>query len=80
MRRLFLGRDAYRHRRLGDAVRVVPVLFALLAVLPPMWLPQYFSYGRGAVWLAVSWALTIAVTAALHHAIGRGKAEDEDDA
>ncbi len=80
MRRLFLGRDAYRKRRLGDATRVLPVLFALLAVLPPMWLPQYFSYARGAVWLAASWALTIAVTAALHGAIRGGGAEDEDDA
>ena len=80
MRRLFLGRDAYRKRRLGDALRVLPVVFAMLAVLPPLWLPQYFSYARGAVWLAASWALTIAATAALHRLIGRGKAEDEDDA
>lgn len=79
-RRLFLGRDAYRRRRLADATRVVPVLFALLAVLPPIWLPHHFSYARGAVWLAVSWALTIAVTAALHRALGRAGAEDEDDA
>ncbi|KGJ10756.1 hypothetical protein EQ718_23215 (plasmid) [Paracoccus versutus] len=80
MRRLFLGRDAYRQRRLGDAIRVLPVLFAVLAVLPPVWLPQYFSYARGAVWLAASWALTIAATAVLHRAIGRAKPEDEDDA
>jgi len=80
MRRLFLGRTAYRKRRLGDAIRILPVVFAVLAVLPPMWLPQYFSYARGAVWLAASWALTIAATAALHHAIGRDKTEEEDDA
>ncbi|SMG28195.1 hypothetical protein SAMN02746000_01602 [Paracoccus sp. J56] len=80
MRRLFLGRSAYRKRRLGDATRVLPVLFALLTLLPPMWLPQYFSFARGAVWLAAGWALTIAVTAGLHRAIARSRTEDEDDA
>ena len=80
-RRLFLGREAYRRRRLLDATRVVTVLFALAALLPPIWLPQYFSYGRGAVWLAACWTLTIAATAALHHALARPPmTEDEDDA
>ncbi|RCW79242.1 hypothetical protein [Paracoccus lutimaris] len=80
-RRLFLGRDAYRRRRLLDATRVVTALFALAALLPPIWLPQYFSYGRGAVWLAVSWTAAILATAALHHALGRTpRPEDEDDA
>ena len=80
-RRLFLGRDAYRRRRLLDATRVVTVLFALAALLPPIWLPHYFSYGRGAVWLAVSWTTTILVSAALNHALARpAETEDEDDA
>ena len=80
-RRLFLGREAYRRRRLLDATRVVTVLFALAALLPPIWLPHYFSYGRGAVWLAVSLTTTILVSAALNHALARpAETEDEDDA
>jgi hypothetical protein len=80
-RRLFLGPEAYRRRRLLDATRVVTVLFALAALLPPIWLPHYFSYGRGAVWLAVSWTTTILVSAALNHALARpAETEDEDDA
>ncbi|WP_347266042.1 hypothetical protein [Paracoccus sp. (in: a-proteobacteria)] len=80
-RRLFLGRDAYRRRRLADATRVLPFLFALLVLVPPIWLPQHFSFARGAIWLAVGWAATIAATAALHRALGRSPAaEDEDDA
>lgn len=80
-RRLFLGRSAYRRRRLGDATRVIAALFALATLLPPIWLPQYFSFARGAVWLAVTWALTIAATAALHRALAQSPAsEDEDDA
>lgn len=80
-RRLFLGREAYRRRRLLDATRVVTALFALAALLPPIWLPHYFSYGRGAVWLAVSWTATIGLSALLHHALARtDETEDEDDA
>lgn len=80
-RRPFLGRYAYRRRRLVDATRVVAAAFALAALLPPIWLPQYFSYGRGTVWLALTWTLTIAATAALHHALAhRPDAEDDDDA
>ena len=53
----------------------------LAALLPPIWLPHYFSYGRGAVWLAVSWTTTILVSAALNHALARpAETEDEDDA
>lgn len=78
--RLFLGRAAYRRRRLAEATRLVPVLFAALVLIPPIWLPQYFSFARGAVWLALAWALAIAATAALHAALGRAPAEDEDDA
>lgn len=78
--RLFLGRTAYRRRRLAEAARLVPVLFATLVLVPPIWLPQYFSFARGAVWLVLCWTLTIAVTAGLHRALGRASAEDEDDA
>ena len=80
MPRLFLGRAAYRRRRLTEAARLVPVLFAALVLIPPIWLPQYFSHARGAVWLALRWALTIAATALLHRALGHPSAEDEDDA
>ena len=80
-RRLFLGREAYRRRRLLDATRVVTALFALAALLPPIWLPHHFSFGRGAVWLAVSWTATIGLSALLHHALARtDETEDEDDA
>ena len=80
-RRLFLGREGYRRRRLLDATRVVTALFALATLLPPIWLPQYFSYARGAVWLAVSWTATILLSALLHHALARrDETEDEDDA
>lgn len=81
MRRLFLGREGYRRRRLLDATRVVTAVFALATLLPPIWMPHLFSYGRGAVWLALSWTATILITAALNHALARPpETEDEDDA
>lgn len=81
-RRLFLGRRAYRRRRMIDATRLLPVVFAIIVLLPPLWLPDRFSFATGTLWLAFGWLLTIAVTAALHRAIGHGGAlpEDDDDA
>lgn len=80
-RRLFLGRAAYRRRRMIEATRILPLVFAFLVLLPPIWLPQRFSYATGAVWLACGWLATIAATALLHGAIGHPTdAEDDDDA
>ena len=81
VRRLFLGRSAYRRRRVADATRIVPILFAMSALVPPIWFPQHFSYARGAIWLAIAWTITIVVTALLHRALaGTSPTEDEDDA
>lgn len=78
--RLFLGRAAYRRRRLIDATRLVPVAFAAAVLLPLVWLPERFSFATGTLWLAGGWSVTILATALLHHAIGRDSPEDEDDA
>lgn len=80
-RRLFLGREAYRRRRMIEATRLLPIVFALLVLLPPIWLPQQFSFSTGTLWLATGWIATIAITAWLHRAIGHARAaEDDDDA
>ncbi|SMO66339.1 hypothetical protein [Paracoccus laeviglucosivorans] len=81
-RRLFLGRTAYRRRRMIEATRLVPVIFALLVLLPPIWLPARFSFAAGTIWLACGWSLTILATALLHRAIGWSEdaPEDDDDA
>lgn len=36
----FVERRAYRHRRLVDAARILPVLAFLLIVLPLLWSPE----------------------------------------
>lgn len=79
--RLFLGRAAYRQRRLLDAARILPVIFALLATVPPLWMPDRFSFALGTIWLAVGWFSTILATALLHHLIEhRPPSERDDDA
>ncbi len=37
---LFLERQTYRRRRLADAARLLPVLGAILFLLPVLWGPQ----------------------------------------
>ncbi|MDS9468633.1 hypothetical protein RGQ15_13775 [Paracoccus sp. MBLB3053] len=78
-RRLFLGREGYHRRRMIDATRIMPVVFAIFVLLPPVWLPQKFSFATGTVWLALGWLATIALTAALHRAIGPIRPAEEDD-
>ncbi|MTH77360.1 hypothetical protein [Paracoccus aestuariivivens] len=77
-RRLFLGREAYRRRRMIDATRILPVVLAVVVLLPMVWLPRQFSFATGALWLGFGWLATILVTALLHRAIG-STAEDDDD-
>lgn len=78
-RRLFLGRAAYRRQRMIDATRILPVLLALIFLLPPIWRPASFSFATGTLWLGGGWLATIIVTALLHRKIGN-EAEDDDAA
>lgn len=89
-RPLFLERASFRRRRLGDAARVLPVLAALLLLVPVWWVPAEVSFAAGAVWLFALWAGLILAVWALHRAL-RGAdvarpgvaeviAPDDDDA
>lgn len=78
-RRLFLGRQAYRRQRMIDATRMVPVAFAILVVVPPLWRPAAFSFASGVLWLGGGWLATIAITAALNSAIGRTPPDPDPD-
>lgn len=73
-RPLFLERASYRRRRLGDAARVLPVLAAVLLLVPVWWVPASLSYAGGAVWLFAAWAVLIALVWALHRALLRAEA------
>lgn len=73
-RPLFLERASFRRRRLGDAARVLPVVAALLVVVPVWWFPEQVSFAGGAVWLFGLWAALIVAVWALHRALLRAEA------
>ncbi len=59
---LFLARQSYRRRRLGDAARLLPIVGAALFLLPILWSSSART-GSGAIYLFAVWAgLIIAVS------------------
>ncbi|WP_252733354.1 hypothetical protein [Paracoccus marinaquae] len=73
-RPLFLERASFRRRRLGDAARVLPVVSALLVLLPVWWMPRLISFAAGAAWFFGLWAALILAVWALHRALLRAEA------
>lgn len=61
---LFLERQNYRRRRLGDAARFLPVLGFVLFLLPILWAGDGRTAG-GMIYVFSVWALLIAVVAFL---------------
>jgi len=77
---LFLARRSYRRRRMMDGARMLPVMGAVLLMLPALWAPAESAApdtGRGGIYLFVIWAGLIA--AALGLARGLAPALDEED-
>lgn len=63
---LFLARDTYRQRRLRDAARMLPVLGAVVWLMPLMWRRDPEEVGGTAsavVFLFMGWALLIVLAA-----------------
>ena len=56
---LFLERQSYRRRRLGDAARLLPILGAILFLLPVAW-TEAAGTGSGLIYLFSVWAGLIA--------------------
>ena len=71
---LFLERASFHRRRLGDAARVLPVLSAVLVLLPVWWAPALVSVADGVLWFFVLWAGLILAVWALHRALLRAEA------
>ena len=58
---LFLARQSYRRRRLGDAARVLPIVGTVLFLLPVLWAEA--GTRSGLVYIFSVWALLILVVA-----------------
>ncbi len=80
---LFLARYAYRHRRLTDAARLLPLLGAFLFLLPVFWRPQETAAADtapGGLYIFAVWGLLILVAAVLARVLGGREVEEGQDA
>jgi hypothetical protein len=85
---LFLARTPYRRRRLRDAARLLPVVGAVLLVLPALWSPPGTG-GRNlatdSIYFFLLWGLLIGIAAAFAPGLSRpdggsaATAEDDED-
>ena len=77
---LFLARRTYRRRRLIDAIRLVPVLGALLFLIPVLNLSEGGATTLwGGVFLFLSWLGLILLTALLTRRVRRSETDPDDD-
>ncbi len=61
---LFLARDSYRRRRLGDAARLLPWLGGFAFLAPMLWAARAGT-AAGVVYLFGAWAVLIVLCALL---------------
>ncbi len=67
----FLARAGYRRRRMADAARLVPLVGAVLMLVPVLW-PGTGTRTSGAmIYVFVTWAGLIAVIGAMSRPLGR---------
>ncbi|WP_373353285.1 hypothetical protein [Pseudoroseicyclus sp. CXY001] len=72
---VFLARNTYRRRRLADAARILPVLGAVLFMLPLLWREGEAGTAAGLIYIFTIWTLLIVLARVLSHRLGA--AEDE---
>ena len=79
-RPLFLARAPYKRRRLRDAARLLPVLRALLLILPLLWTPEaeVALRARDVAYFFLVWVGLIALAAAFAPGLRAGEGADEE--
>ncbi len=82
---IFLERESYRRRRLGDAAKLSPVLGFVLFLVPSLWAGKGSTAG-GLVFLFTVWAFLIVSMFMLSRRLSEteskdtGSEPDQDDA
>jgi hypothetical protein len=79
-RPLFLARQAYRHRRLIDAARLLPFVGGFLFMVPVFWHPAdtvASDTAPGGLYLFAAWALMVAGAWLLARRLVRASEMDE---
>jgi len=78
---LFLARQTYRRRRVADAARLLPVIGAMLFLIPILAAGSGdgATTARGGIYVFVVWAGLIVVTATLSRPLSRRESEADAD-
>lgn len=79
---LFLKRGSYRKRRLRDAARMLPVLGALLFLVPILWSPGDTTRpdtARDGIYLFAVWFGLVLVAALMAPGLAGESADDEGE-
>lgn len=79
---LFLERQSYRRRRLVDVIRMLPVLGALLWLVPLLWPSDTrggVSTSEAIIFIFVVWAGLVLAAALLARALARGGMGDDQE-
>ena len=80
---LFLARRAYRRRRMMDAARMLPLLGAVLLMIPALWQPEQTAApdtARGAVYLFGVWAALILAALVMSRGLSAAMTEEDEEA
>ena len=80
-RPLFLARAPYRRRRLRDAARLMPILGAILLLLPLLWAPESrMSLASGdVIYFFTVWLVLIGLAAVFAPGLRSGEGADEEE-
>ena len=74
---VFLERQSYRRRRIGDAAKLLPILWLVLFLIPVLWAGEGTTAG-GFVFVFTVWALLIAVVAVVSRYLARSEPPADD--
>lgn len=80
---LFLARRAYRRRRMMDGARLLPLLGAVLVMIPALWQPDQTAApdtARGAVYIFGVWAALILAAMAMSKGLCAAMSDEDEDA
>ncbi|MGI9395637.1 MAG: hypothetical protein ACR2OY_13385 [Boseongicola sp.] len=74
---IFLARQSYRRRRLGDAAKLIPVVGAILLLMPILWGGAARTSG-GLLYIFAVWAILIVLIALISRRLVQSIPEPDD--
>lgn len=74
---VFLERESYRRRRLGDAARLVPLLGLILLLVPALWASSNRTE-VAIIYIFTVWAFLIVLIGAISRHLTKGALSEEE--